>query len=112
MGRFATFSVRVRLQLELDDLLPLVEAADLLDLADTQEGDLVLTLQGKRFAEAGVLEEEYLPRTGPCPCQHFTQDRSCFRGGTRPCVARRTRSEYPGRTLWHRRGTGTIGDSH
>ena len=44
--------------LELDDLLPLVEAADLLDLADTEEGDLVLTEQGKAFAEAGVLEEK------------------------------------------------------
>ena len=39
-------------------MLPLVEAADLLDLADTQEGDLVLTEQGKAFAEAGVLEEK------------------------------------------------------
>jgi NitT/TauT family transport system ATP-binding protein len=39
-----------------------VEAADLLDLADTQEGDLVLTPQGQRFAEAGVLEEKQIFR--------------------------------------------------
>jgi len=50
------------LHLELDDLLPLVEAADLLDLADTQEGDLVLTDAGRRFAEAGVLEEKQVFR--------------------------------------------------
>jgi NitT/TauT family transport system ATP-binding protein len=50
------------LQLELDELLPLVEAADVLDLADTQEGDLVLTEQGRRFAEAGVLEEKQIFR--------------------------------------------------
>ncbi|HKF39131.1 MAG TPA: AAA-associated domain-containing protein, partial [Ktedonobacteraceae bacterium] len=50
------------LQLELDDLLPLVEAADLLDLADTQEGDLVLTAAGRHFAEAGVLEEKQVFR--------------------------------------------------
>jgi NitT/TauT family transport system ATP-binding protein len=48
--------------LEVDDLLPLVEAADLLDLADVQEGDLILTEIGKRFAEAGVLEEKQIFR--------------------------------------------------
>ncbi len=42
----------------IDDLFPIVEAADLLDMAETQEGDLVLTEAGKRFAEAGVLEEK------------------------------------------------------
>ena len=31
---------------------------DLLDFAETQEGDLVLTEQGKRFAEADVQEEK------------------------------------------------------
>lgn len=50
------------LQLEVDDLLPLVEAADLLDFAYTYEGDLVLTPQGQRFAEAGVLEEKQVFR--------------------------------------------------
>jgi NitT/TauT family transport system ATP-binding protein len=50
------------LQLEIDDLLPLVNATDLLGLADTEEGDLVLTEEGKRFAEAGVLEEKQIFR--------------------------------------------------
>jgi NitT/TauT family transport system ATP-binding protein len=50
------------LHLEVDDLLPLVDAADLLDLADPQEGDLVLTEAGVRFAEAGVLEEKKIFR--------------------------------------------------
>ena len=40
----------------------MVEAADLLDLAQTQEGDLVLTQPGQRFAEAGVLEEKQIFR--------------------------------------------------
>ncbi len=61
-GREDIYQIGRHLQLELDDLLPLVEAADLLDLADTQEGDLVLTPQGKRFAEAGVLEEKNIFR--------------------------------------------------
>ena len=52
------YQIGRHLQLELDDLLPLVEAADLLGLADTEEGDLILTEQGKAFAEAGVLEEK------------------------------------------------------
>jgi NitT/TauT family transport system ATP-binding protein len=50
------------LYLEIDDLFPLVEAADLLDLANTEEGDIILTEQGKRFAEAGVLEEKQVFR--------------------------------------------------
>ena len=57
-GREDLYQIGRTLQLELDDLLPLLEAADLLDLADTQEGDLVLTEAGKHFAEAGVLEEK------------------------------------------------------
>jgi NitT/TauT family transport system ATP-binding protein len=50
------------LQLEVDELLPLVDAADLLELADPREGDLVLTEIGKRFAEADVLEEKQVFR--------------------------------------------------
>src|SRR5438270_1865233 len=59
-GREDLYQLGRHLQLELDELLPLVEAADALDLAATQEGDLVLTEQGRRFAEAGVLEEKQI----------------------------------------------------
>jgi NitT/TauT family transport system ATP-binding protein len=51
-----------RLQLEVDDLLPLVDAADLLGFADTEEGDLLLMEQGRRFAEADVLAKKELFR--------------------------------------------------
>lgn len=51
-----------QLRLEIDDLFPLVDAADLLDLANVEEGDILLTEQGKRFAEAGVLEEKQIFR--------------------------------------------------
>ena len=61
-GREDLYQLGRHLQLELDDLLPLVEAADLLDLADTEEGDLVLTEAGRHFAEAGVLEEKQVFR--------------------------------------------------
>ncbi|GHO83910.1 ABC transporter ATP-binding protein [Dictyobacter formicarum] len=50
------------LQLEVDDLLPMVDAAHMLGFAEAQEGDLILTETGKRFAEAGVLEEKDLFR--------------------------------------------------
>jgi NitT/TauT family transport system ATP-binding protein len=62
-GREDLYQIGRSLHLELDELLPLVEATDLLDMADTQEGDLVLTEAGRRFAEAGVLEEKQVFRT-------------------------------------------------
>jgi NitT/TauT family transport system ATP-binding protein len=46
------------LHMQADDLLPLAEAADLLGFGDLQEGDVLLTPEGVRLAEAGVLEEK------------------------------------------------------
>ncbi len=62
-GREDLYQLGRDLQLEVDELLPLVDAADLLDLADAHEGDLVLTDIGNHFAEAGVLEEKQIFRT-------------------------------------------------
>ncbi len=50
------------LQLEVDELLPLVEAADLLDFAEVVEGDVWLTAEGHRFAEANILEKKEIFR--------------------------------------------------
>ncbi len=61
-GRADLYQIGRHLQLEVDDLLPVTEATDLLDLADTQEGDLVLTEQGQRFAIADVLEQKNIFR--------------------------------------------------
>jgi NitT/TauT family transport system ATP-binding protein len=57
-GREDLYQLGRHLHMEVDDLLPIVEATDILDMAETEEGDLVLTPAGKRFAEAGVLEEK------------------------------------------------------
>jgi NitT/TauT family transport system ATP-binding protein len=57
-GREDLYQLGRQLHMEVDDLLPIVEATDILDMAETEEGDLVLTPAGKRFAEAGVLEEK------------------------------------------------------
>jgi NitT/TauT family transport system ATP-binding protein len=61
-GREDLYELAGMLQMEADDLLPLAEAADLLGFADLQEGDVLLTPEGRRFAEAGVLEEKELFR--------------------------------------------------
>jgi len=50
------------LQLEVDELLPLIEGLSILGLAAAEEGDAVLTDLGRRFAEADVLEEKELFR--------------------------------------------------
>jgi NitT/TauT family transport system ATP-binding protein len=57
-GREDLYQIGRLLHLNVDDLLPIVEATDILDMAETEEGDLVLTSAGQHFAEAGVLEEK------------------------------------------------------
>ncbi len=42
------------LPMEADELLPVVDAANLLDLVDLVQGDVVLTPEGRRFAEADI----------------------------------------------------------
>ncbi|MDI7274628.1 MAG: nitrate/sulfonate/bicarbonate ABC transporter ATP-binding protein [Anaerolineae bacterium] len=44
-----------RLNLELDDLLPVVDAAEILSLARVRRGDIILTPLGETFAEASIL---------------------------------------------------------
>lgn len=43
------------LTLELDDLLPVVDAAELLGFARVQEGDILLTPLGQAYADASIL---------------------------------------------------------
>jgi NitT/TauT family transport system ATP-binding protein len=61
-GRSDLYQLARELQLEVDDLLPLIEALAILGLAVTQEGDAILTDVGKAFAEADVQEEKELFR--------------------------------------------------
>jgi NitT/TauT family transport system ATP-binding protein len=61
-GREDIYRMASDLRMEADDILPLVEAADILGFADTQEGDVILTDTGRAFAEAGVLEEKEIFR--------------------------------------------------
>ena len=54
-GRDDLYHLGSELLLEVDDLLPVTEAAELLGLAVVREGDLFLTAKGVRFAAADVL---------------------------------------------------------
>jgi len=45
---------------ELDDLLPVVEACELLGFATVQEGDLLLTPLGQTYADASILARKEL----------------------------------------------------
>jgi NitT/TauT family transport system ATP-binding protein len=54
-GRVDLYRMGSELVLELDDLLPIVEAADLLSFLTVQEGDLILTPLGQAYAEASIL---------------------------------------------------------
>lgn len=61
-GRGGLDELAADLQMAVDELLPLVEAADLLDFAEVAEGDVWLTEEGHRFATAGILEKKALFR--------------------------------------------------
>ena len=50
------------LPMEADKLLPVVDAANLLDLVELVQGDVVLTPEGRRFAEADIAERKQLFR--------------------------------------------------
>jgi NitT/TauT family transport system ATP-binding protein len=59
-GRGDLYRVAEDLALELDDLLPVVEAAELLGFAQVEQGDLVLTPLGQTFADASILARKQI----------------------------------------------------
>jgi NitT/TauT family transport system ATP-binding protein len=61
-GREDLYDLGRDLQMEIDDLLPLVEAAELLDLARVTEGDIELTERGRQLAEGSIQEDKALFR--------------------------------------------------
>jgi len=50
------------LQLEVDDILPIVEAAQLMGLVNIREGDISLTDTGKQFIASGIDERKQIVR--------------------------------------------------
>ena len=54
-GQHDLYRLTKQLALELDDVLPIVEAAELMGFATVDQGDIVLTPLGQAFADAGIL---------------------------------------------------------
>ena len=59
-GRTDLYRLAGQLTLELDDLLPIVEAGELLGLLNILEGDLMITPLGRAYAEASILARKEL----------------------------------------------------
>jgi NitT/TauT family transport system ATP-binding protein len=57
-GRADLYRLSNDLVLELDDLLPIVEAGELLGFVTVVEGDLLLTPLGQAYAEASILSRK------------------------------------------------------
>jgi NitT/TauT family transport system ATP-binding protein len=61
-GEEDLYHVAEQLQLEVDDLLPILEGATLLGFAKAHEGDVKITPEGRAFAEADIAERKSLFR--------------------------------------------------
>jgi NitT/TauT family transport system ATP-binding protein len=61
-GRDDLYRVAEVLRMEVDDLLPIVEAAALLNFAKSVRGDIEITPEGKAFAEADIADRKKLFR--------------------------------------------------
>jgi NitT/TauT family transport system ATP-binding protein len=54
-GKYDLYRLADGMRLELDDLLPVVEAAEILGFATVDQGDIVLTPLGQTYADASIL---------------------------------------------------------
>jgi NitT/TauT family transport system ATP-binding protein len=61
-GEEDMYHISEELLLEVDDLLPIIDASVLLGFVTAKEGDVVMTPQGKRFAEADIPTRKILFR--------------------------------------------------
>jgi NitT/TauT family transport system ATP-binding protein len=61
-GKEDLYHIAEELLMEVDDLLPIVEATTLLDFARTDKGDVEITPAGKAFVEADIAAQKHLFR--------------------------------------------------
>jgi NitT/TauT family transport system ATP-binding protein len=61
-GRADIYRLADDLAFEIDDLFPIVEAAQLLDFLRVEEGDAVITPEGNEYAESEILRQKELFR--------------------------------------------------
>ncbi|ACK42050.1 MULTISPECIES: nitrate/sulfonate/bicarbonate ABC transporter ATP-binding protein [Dictyoglomus] len=57
-GKADIYKLGEELLMDVEDLLPIIEACEILGFAEVKEGDLILTEAGKKFSEADVLERK------------------------------------------------------
>jgi NitT/TauT family transport system ATP-binding protein len=57
-GRVDIYRLADELAFEIDDLLPIVEAAQLLGFLRVEEGDVVITPEGQEYAESEILKQK------------------------------------------------------
>jgi len=62
-GREDMYRLAAALTFEIDDLLPVIDAAALLGFAKVEEGDVEITPAGRAFSEADILRRKELFRT-------------------------------------------------
>jgi NitT/TauT family transport system ATP-binding protein len=62
-GRADIYKLADELAFEIDDLLPIMEAAQILGFLKVGEGDVVITPEGREFAESEILKQKELFRT-------------------------------------------------
>jgi NitT/TauT family transport system ATP-binding protein len=62
-GRDDMYRLAAALSFEIDDLLPVVDAAVILGFAKVEEGDVEISAAGRAFAEADILRRKELFRT-------------------------------------------------
>src|SRR5208283_1210849 len=53
-GREDLYHIAEELRMEVDDLLPILDATTMLGFAKSDKGDVEITLEGKAFAEADI----------------------------------------------------------
>ncbi len=61
-GRADIYKLADELAFEIDDLLPIMEAAQILGFLKIGEGDVVITPEGREFAESEILKQKELFR--------------------------------------------------
>ncbi|MGI8773036.1 MAG: ABC transporter ATP-binding protein [Acidobacteriaceae bacterium] len=61
-GRDETYRLEDKLAFEIDDLLPIVDASQLLGFLSIEEGDAAITPSGREFAESEILKQKELFR--------------------------------------------------
>jgi NitT/TauT family transport system ATP-binding protein len=61
-GRTDIYRLADELAFEIDDLFPIVEAAQLLGFAKVEEGDAAITPEGRAYAQAEILQQKELFR--------------------------------------------------